>query len=200
MDTFTDKIKSLEAEIAATDERLQATLKNVEAMRPELTNFEQDLRQAKRVHAIEGSAGSQKSVNEAKKKLDGMTTDFDNSEILSEALTDKLEQLGKELAEAKSALAGDESGRLAAKAQGLADSYDKAIRAAFDAALRLKLLRQMVSSRGGFVNVGDTYAIFDQVFQGFPLIGSNGGSPLLLRQDFVRAAEIERIQQELLTV
>jgi len=197
---FTDKIKGIEAEITATDAKLQAALANIETMRPELTDLESELRKAKRTHAIEGTTASQKAVGDAKRKLDSLAGSFDDTEILSEALTERIGQLAQELSSAKLASTSDECVRLAAKAPGLAEQYDKSIRAAFNAAFRLKLLRQMVASRNGTLNVGDTYGIFDQVYQGFPLIGSNGGDICKLRESCIKEAEIEKTMAELLTV
>lgn len=80
------------------------------------------------------------------------------------------------------------------------DSYTKAIHEAFDSALRLKLLTQMVTTRKGLVDIGgDGYGVFEAIYVGFPLIGSNAGFPVMLRQDYVQQAEIERIKQELLS-
>lgn len=123
MNTFTDKIKALEAEMSETDKLLQSNLINIETMKPEIEKFTLELREAKKLHVLDPSSELQKKINEAQKKLDGIQHDFDRIDILAEALQDKKNRLETELAAAKISLAEAEVDRLSGKVHGLVDAY-----------------------------------------------------------------------------
>jgi chromosome segregation ATPase len=201
MDTFTERIQGLQAEISQTDDRITASHVLIDRLGPEVKELETALKEAKKVVALDPSSDNRRAVETLRKKLDKATNDLDEAVILAEALTDRKQQLELQLADTKKTLAKSEVEILSDKAQELVAEYSECIHRSFNAALRLKLISQMVQSRKGSVNFGgDPHGVFQGVFDGFPVFGSNGGYPVTLRQAFVQQAEIEKIMTELLTV
>ena len=209
MDTFTEKIKELEAEISSTDDRITASHVLIDRLGPEVKELETALKEAKKVVALDPSSDNRRAVETLRKKLDKAESDLDEAVILAEALTDRKEQLETELKSVRDALQGDESERLIAKAKDLAEVYNASIRAAFDAAVRLQLITNGVQQRRGHTGLrklsevcgnSNSFGAFNLLNDGFPLYEpGNGGYPKTLRTIYQSQEDRATILAELLT-
>ncbi|MEW5804612.1 MAG: hypothetical protein AB1847_21175 [bacterium] len=199
--SYINKIKQIEQDIAKTIERLTATQQKVNELKPRIEKAETLYREHRKALALSENV-DKRGVSEAQKTLNFLRSDLDEAVILVEALGDKRVQLENDLVAAKQALTDHENEILSGKAQKLVDDYTRAITEAYSAAFRLKLVSQRVTANNGSLKFDyplSTFEAFELVYQGFPLLESgDGGYCRKLSSKYLKPEEIQAIWADLL--
>jgi archaellum component FlaC len=146
---FNNKIQAIEAEIAKTDERIQANFQEIEGLKSEVDRLEAELLSARKVHALDASLEKRKAVADLQKRVTKSKAHLDDLQILDTALAEKRAGLRVELKSTIDALRWAEVEALSSKAQRFIDQYEEAIRAAHRASVYLRVIHGAIQGRKG---------------------------------------------------
>ena len=147
---FNDKIQGLQSEISQIDERLQANSQDIEQQKFNVEQLESDLLKYRKLYALDNSLENRKLCADTQKEVTKAKTDFDDYQILAEALADKKTGLESELKSTIDDLRLAQSNQMISKAQGLVIAYDQAIRQAYKMSQYLQTLSKELRERKHF--------------------------------------------------